>query len=208
VIGKRHTPEALASLLLRDRAFFSQSGGGVTLSGGEPALFPQYLSQLLPLLKRESVHVLLQTSAHFPDYDEVRRAVLPYVDTIDVSLKFADAQAHQLFCGSDNTLILANLRRLAAEPHIEVEVSIPLVPGVTATDDNLRALSAIVRDVGIHTVRLLPYNPLWAHISPAVARCTAVFPRTFMKPEEIAWAKAVLVEHLTDAAATGQRSTT
>jgi len=192
-VGKSYSPEALAELLLRDRAFYAQSGGGVTLSGGEPALFPRYLGQLLPLLKRQGVHLLLQTSGHFPAYDEFRCAVLPHVDVVDLSLKLADPEAHRGMCGHDNALILATLRRLALEPRIELQVSIPLVPGLTDTTENLHALSVLLRELGVKTVRLLPYNPIAAHVSPATANGQGTLPTAFMTQEEMAQAKAVFL---------------
>ena len=190
-VGKSYSPEALAEFLLRDRAFYAQSGGGVSLSGGEPALFPRYLGELLPLLKRQGVHLLLQTSGHFPAYDEFRCAVLPHLDCVELSLKLADSEAHRVMCGHDNALIFANLRRLALEPRIELQVSIPLVPGLTDTTENLRAISGILRELGVKTVRLLPYNPIAAHISQATAKGQLTLPTAFMTPEDMARAKAV-----------------
>jgi len=183
-IGVAYTPEALAEVLLRDRHFYRCSGGGVTLSGGEPTLFPGYLERLLRLLKAESVHVALETGGHFTDYEAFRERVLPYVDLVDFSLKLADPAAHRAVTGKSNRLVLDNLRRLAREPRVRVEASIPLVPGITATRENLAGLIDLLRDAGIHTVRLLPYNPLGVHMAASLGRPTPAAPGSFTPPEE------------------------
>lgn len=200
-VGKSYSSEALVELLLRDRTLYARSGGGVTLSGGEPALFPRYLGELLPLLKRQGVHLLLQTSGHFPDYDEFRCAVLPHLDSVELSLKLADSEAHRALCGHDNALILANLRRLALEPRIELQVSIPLVSGLTATTENLQAIALVLRGLGVKTVRLLPYNPIAAHTSQATGNGQRALPTAFTSAEEMAQAKAAFWSSSIDSAA-------
>jgi pyruvate formate lyase activating enzyme len=162
----------------------------VTLSGGEPALFPRYLGELLPLLKRQGVHLVLQTSGHFPAYDEFHCSVLPHLDSVELSLKLADPEAHRVMCGHDNALILANLQRLALEPRIELQVSIPLVPGLTDTTENLRTLCGMLRGLGVKTVRLLPYNPIAADVAQAAAAGQRTLPTAFMTPADMARAKA------------------
>jgi pyruvate formate lyase activating enzyme len=185
-IGVAYTPEALAEVLLRDRHFYRHTGGGITLSGGEPTLFPGYLEELLRLVKAEGVHVSLETCGYFTDYEAVRDHVLPYVDRIDVGLKLADSAAHRAVTGKSNRLILDNLRRLAREPRIQVEASIPLVPGITATRDNLAGLIELLREAGISSVRLLPYNPLGVHMVAALGRPPPAAPDSFMPVDEYA----------------------
>lgn len=197
-IGVAYTPEALAEVLLRDRHFYRHTGGGITLSGGEPTLFPGYLEQLLRLIKAEGVHVVLETGGYFTDYEAFHDMVLPYVDLIDFSLKLADAAAHRAVTGKPNQLILDNLRRLAREPRVRVEASIPLVPGITATRDNLAGLVELLRDAGISCVRLLPYNPLGVHMAAALGRPPPAAPGSFMPADEYARSRRMfedLVEH-------------
>ena len=185
-IGVAYTPEVLAEVVLRDRHFYHHTGGGITLSGGEPTLFPGYLEQLLRLIKAEGVHVALETGGYFTDYDAFRDRVLPYVDLIDFSLKLADPAAHRAVTGKSNRIILDNLRRLAREPRVRVEASIPLVPGITATRDNLAGLIDLLRDAGIFRVRLLPYNPLGVHMAAALGRPPPAAPGSFMPIDEYA----------------------
>jgi pyruvate formate lyase activating enzyme len=183
-IGTSQSPEALAEVLLRDRHFYLVSGGGVTLSGGEPVLFPHYLAELLPRLGSQGVHVLLETGGHFADYDVFRSLVLPHLDAVDFSLKLVDPDAHRVMAGQDNELILRNLRLLAAEPRVKLTVSIPIVPGVTDTNANLEAAAELLRELGVATVRLLPYNPLGAQMAVSRGRPAPPLPRSFMTPAE------------------------
>jgi pyruvate formate lyase activating enzyme len=199
-IGVAYPPEALAEVLLRDRHFYRQSGGGVTLSGGEPTMFPGYLGKLLPLLKAEGVHVVLETGGYF-DYEAVREQVLPYIDLVDFSLKVADPIAHRAVAGKSNRVIIENLYRLAREPGVHVQASIPLVPGITATRENLAALVDLLRGAGIRTVRLLPYNPLGVHMAPSLGRLPPDAPGSFMSPEEDARARRMFEELVEQAVA-------
>lgn len=182
-IGRYYRPAELAELLLRDQKFYVHSAGGITLSGGEPALFPDYLGELLPLLKAEGVHLLLQTGGHFADYEAFRSSVLPHLDVIDFSLKVADPDQHRAMSGHDNRLILNNLRRLTRDAQSRLQVSIPLVPGLTTNDENLRAIVSILRELRIGAARLLPYNPVGIR-SPGTPT-VGLLPLTFMSVHQI-----------------------
>jgi pyruvate formate lyase activating enzyme len=184
-IGAAYEPDALAEVLLRDRHYYERSGGGVTLSGGEPTMFPDYVGRLLSRLKAEGVHVILETGGYFHDYAAVREAILTRVDVVYFSLKIADSEAHRRHTGKPNALIIENLRRIAKEPHISIEARIPLVPGVTDTRENLEGLVAILRDAGVTSAQLLPYNPAGVYMTELLGRPCPDAPGSFMKPEEL-----------------------
>ncbi len=139
VVGRRYAPEQLAGILLRDRAFYRHSGGGVTLSGGECTMYPDYLERLLRALKRNGIHVAVQTSGLF-DYRLFEQKILPHLDLVYYDLKIADSDAHERLLGAPNHLILDNLRRLVASRAAAVRPTIPIVPGITATRRNLAAI--------------------------------------------------------------------
>jgi pyruvate formate lyase activating enzyme len=155
----------------------------VTLSGGEPTLYPRYLERLLKALRARGVSVLLETCGHFA-WPVFERRVLPHLDYIYYDLKLADPEAHRAYTGRDNGLILENLRRLAGIaretsepvaptgpmgsaagpsglPGPELLVRVPLIPGITTDGDNLRAIAGRLRQLGLRRVALLPYNPTW-----------------------------------------------
>ena len=181
LIGASYEPEELARLVLRDLPFFRHSG--VTLSGGEPTMFPDYVEALLRLLKAEGVHVILETCGFF-DYDVFAQKILPWLDGIFFDLKFADPAEHRKHTGQDNRMILANLRRLLADGGVEVLPRAPLIPGVTATPENLRGLAALLRELGAARVELLPYNPLGLDMYAALGKDMPTLPESFPKPED------------------------
>jgi pyruvate formate lyase activating enzyme len=158
-VGVRYEVEELTTLLLRDRAFFESSGGGVTLSGGEPALYSEFVGALAAALHAEGVHTLIQTSGDF-GWSAFEEHLLPYLDEVYVDLKLLSPERHQNYCGRDNARIHANIRRLA-QAKVELLVRIPLIPGITATEANLRAARAFLEELGHTRVGVIPYNPLW-----------------------------------------------
>jgi pyruvate formate lyase activating enzyme len=183
LVGRHYTPGALAELVLRDRAFYERSGGGVTLSGGEPTLFPAYLESFVSVLKAEGLHVVLQTCGYF-HYEAFRRRILPYVDLVYYDVKLADPKAHRRYTGRSNDRILANLRRLLREEGVVVEPRLPLVPGITATADNLAAVVDLLCDMGARSLQLLPYNPLGLEMWSALGRPTPSVTDRFMTQDE------------------------
>lgn len=157
-VGSYYPPTELVRLLLRDLPFFAASKGGVTFSGGEPTLHIDYLQPVLTALKRQGIHTALQTCGHF-DFEPFRASLLPLLDLIFFDLKLADTGQHLRFTGKNNTLIQENFRRLAAEARPRLIPRVPLVPGITATQDNLTQLAVLLKELGLVAYDLLPYHP-------------------------------------------------
>ncbi len=181
-IGTAYSVEALTEILLRDLSFYRHSGGGVTLSGGEPTMWPGYVGDLLKGLKAKGVHVVLETSGFF-DWDEFEEAILPYLDLVYYDVKLADSEGHRKHVGTDNRGILGNLRRLLRED-VEVHPRIPVVPGITATRENLSAIVDLLCEIGAPDISLLPYNPLGLEMYANLGRPKPPLPEAFMKPEQ------------------------
>lgn len=159
IAGEQCTAEVLEQRLLRDQVFYRRSGGGVTLSGGEPALFASFVGSVAARLRARDVHVLIETCGQF-EWDAFSEHLLPHLSTIFFDLKLADAARHRQWVGRDNSTIHENFRRVARD-HADVLPRVPLVPGITDDEENLRALAALVRSAGLKRMALLPYNPLW-----------------------------------------------
>ena len=193
IIGRAYDPEELAEVVLRDAVYYRTSGGGVTLSGGEPTMYPHYVESLLRLLKAQHVHVALQTGGHF-GYESFRTHILPHVDLIYYSLKIADRSEHRRHTGRSNDLIIENLRRLMREPGVQVQALIPLVPGVTDSRDNLEALVAILHGAGVSSAQLLPYNPMGVFMAEKLGRPRPALPTLFMKPHDLERVQRMFVE--------------
>lgn len=150
VAGRVWESGKLAEKLLQNADFMQSSGGGVTISGGEPTMQVDFVCELLDQLA--DVHRAVQTCG-FCDGERFLR-VVERVELVMMDIKLADPAAHKRWCGVDNAPILANFQRLkqSGKPYI---IRIPLIPDITDTEENLRAISAIVGD---SRVELLPYN--------------------------------------------------
>ena len=142
----------------KDRIFYEQSGGGVTLSGGEPLLQLDFLAALLEGCRDAGIRTAVDTSGYAP-----REALERIVDTADMflyDLKLIDAAAHTEYTGASNELILDNFVWLVQRGS-RVIPRIPLIPGVTDTTDNLRGIAGFISRLdGIDEVSLLPYNTI------------------------------------------------
>lgn len=162
-LGSWLEPGAIVENILRDKPFFDNSGGGVTLSGGEPTLYLDYSGRLLAILKKNNIHTLIETCGHF-DLTLFREYLLPFTDSIYIDLKLIDPEKHRLYCGQTNELIMENIVRLhelSRKEKFEILTRIPLIPGITATINNLTSIARFLKKSGITKIELLPYNPLW-----------------------------------------------
>jgi pyruvate formate lyase activating enzyme len=141
----------------KDRLFYENSGGGVTLSGGEPMNQPEFTGSLLKQCKAKGIHTVLDTSGYVQP--ELWDRVLDHVDMILYDLKHMDPQKHREFTGVSNQLILANARKLAFLK-IPMVIRIPLIPGYNDTDENSESCARFIKELGITTVELLPFHNL------------------------------------------------
>jgi pyruvate formate lyase activating enzyme len=153
----------LAAKLLRDQDFFTQTGGGVTLSGGEPLLQWEFCEELLTHL-RGKIHTAIETSGHAAP--EVFARIVALCDFVYMDLKLADSELHRRYTGVDNTLILQNFAYLKAS-NIPHTFRTPLIPNITDTPENLSAIAALV---GESSWEKLPYNTLAPAKYPCVGR--------------------------------------
>ena len=186
-VGKGHSVEELVERVRSYVPFYQASGGGVTLSGGEPTLPMAFGGALLRALKDLGVHTLLETCGEFP-YERFVETMLPHLDEIWFDLKLADDALHRQYCGTTNRVIFANFARLLERFHEgrgpRVLPRIPLVPGITTTADNLRQIADFLRHNGVTQVALLPYNPLWTEKAGKLGR-TPALTAGWMPPQDV-----------------------
>ena len=156
--GRRLSSEDVAEILLRDRPFYEESGGGITISGGDPLIQQRFSLEILALCRAAGLHTAIETCLQ--GSWELIEAFLPMTDLFIVDLKLADAHLHREYTGHDNTLIQENYRRLAGLK-VEMLTRIPLIPRVTAGPENIRAIASFVRlcNPGAR-VELINFNPL------------------------------------------------
>jgi len=183
LVGRYWEVGELVRLLLRDAPFYRHSGGGVTLSGGEATMYPDYVESLLRLVKPHGIHVALQTAGHF-DYPVFASRILPWVDLIYFDVKFIDRSLSIAHLGRPNDLILENLARLLGQTSVEVRPRIPVIPGLTDSRENLTAIVEHLYRLGAPDVQLLPYNPLGLQTYGRLGRPAPDLSAAFPKPDE------------------------
>jgi pyruvate formate lyase activating enzyme len=157
LVGRTVGVEEVLEEVVQDRLFYENSGGGVTLSGGEPMSQPDFTRALLKRCKEKSIHTVLDTSGYVQA--ELWDQVLEFVDMIVFDLKQTDPHKHNAYTGVSNELILASARKLASQK-IPMVIRIPLIPGYNDTDKNSEECARFVRELGITTVELLPFHRL------------------------------------------------
>ncbi len=149
--------EAVAELE-KDRPFYEQSGGGITVSGGEPLSQHLFVEALLAECRGAKMHTALDTSGLAPF--QVLKSVARYADLILFDLKQADPAAHQAYCGVDPRPIFENLQRIGTDGP-PVWIRIPIVPGINDSPQNLNALAGKIKPLSrVERIDLLPYHPL------------------------------------------------
>jgi pyruvate formate lyase activating enzyme len=141
--------------LRRDVVFYDESGGGVTISGGEPLAQPEFTCGLLAACREQGIHSVLDTSG-FASPD-VFASVSALADLVLYDLKAMDSATHARFTGVPNETILANLRALAGTGK-PVVVRFPLIPGVNDSAKEVAALASFVRSCGLARIDVLPYH--------------------------------------------------
>lgn len=172
LIGRRMTGEEVVQEVLRDRPFYDDSGGGVTLSGGEPVLQWEFARAILERCKEEGIHTAIETAGNYP-WRQLAQ-LLPSIDLVMMDIKHMDPQRHYEGTGVDNTRILANARRLAATD-LPLVFRVPVVPTFNDTRAEVEAIAEFVgqlQDLRIGkgvspaspiALELLPFHPLAAH---------------------------------------------
>ena len=164
------TVEEATAEILRDRVFF-QHGGGVTLSGGEPLMQPAFAAALLESLRAEGVHTALETSLYAAW--EQSENVLAQTDLVYCDLKLIHDGEHRRLTGVSNALILENIRRLLASGR-RVIVRTPLIPGMTASAENIAGIARFLHGCRADAeYELLNYNPLAPAKYPLVGKAFA-----------------------------------
>lgn len=155
--GRFRSVEELLKVIEKERPFFDHSGGGVTFSGGEPLLYPDFLVEVLEACGRRGIHCAVDTSG-FVEKETLLR-VAKHTDLFLYDLKMVDAEKHRQYTGSDNRVILENLTALA-ESGAAIQIRIPLIGGVNDDDGSVAASAAFVAGLPGEKkpVTLLPFH--------------------------------------------------
>lgn len=163
IYGRVYTPEELLDILLKDRAFYERSDGGVTFSGGEATLQQEFLFRILFLLKEQGIHTALESNGLF---DKTCRERLlsggpggtALVDQFLIDLKHSDDEQHRRVLGVSNKQVLENLEHLK---DTDLTIRVPVIPGFNDGEENLKRTAHIAARLQV-PLELLKFHNLGA----------------------------------------------
>lgn len=173
ICGKEYSVDEVFGEIVKDKAFYENSGGGVTFSGGECMLQIDFLCKILKKCKENGIDTAVDTAGHVSwEYFE---KILPYTDLFLYDIKCFDAEKHKQYTGVSNELILENLKKLL-ESGAKIWIRIPIIPGVNDTEEELQKIREFLDLCGTpEKVELLPYHAMGEHKYEALGRKKCTF---------------------------------
>ncbi len=187
--GELMDVEEVMAAIRRDVPFYDASGGGVTFSGGEPLMQPTFLAALLERCRRERIGAAIETCGHANRHAVLR--AMKHAPLFLYDVKLADDTRHRAVTGASNALILANLRELAARG-AGIVIRLPLVPGVTDDEDNVRGIATLAASAGVSRIDVLPYHRAGVAKYARLGRPYALDGMPAADTESVEWAAALL----------------
>lgn len=144
----------------KDEIFYFHSGGGVTFSGGEPLLQPQFVSEAMKMCHERGIHTAMESSL-YADWNDIE-LVLPHLDTLFADIKVMDRECHRQVVGVDNTIILDHIKRVSSSAYpLSMYIRIPVIPGINDSKENLKDTIQFCDSLDkVKEIELLPYHRL------------------------------------------------
>jgi len=161
LIGRWISAEEVFNIVKKDYIFYEKSGGGVTLSGGDPIAQPDFSIAILRLCKNNHIHTAIETSGH-AQWKTLKK-ILEHVDLVLYDFKHMNPEKHKKYTGASNDLILKNAKRICSELRIPMWARIPIIPGYNDSHDNIEATAKFIAEClgeSVKQVNLLPYHRL------------------------------------------------
>ena len=160
ICGRWRTAEDVLETILPDKPFYDNSGGGVTVTGGEPLAQAEFTRYLLELCKQAGIHTALETCGY--GSTEKLLAIARWCDMIFFDVKLMDDTQHKKYTGVSNRLILENLAALCTVPGNagKITIRVPCVPGITDSPEQIVEINRLAKQHGIKHVEPMPYNEL------------------------------------------------
>ena len=190
LIGRTAGVEEILEEVCRDRLYYQTSGGGVTLSGGEPLAQHAFARELLKACRREKIHTAVETcGCTSPDH---LREIVPLTDLFLYDYKATDPEVHRLYTGADNRPLIANLRLLDQMGAASI-LRCPIIPGINDTPAHFSGIAQLASSLEhIREIQVEPYHPLGEGKARAIGREYAVPVRGFPGQETVAdWIRTI-----------------
>lgn len=158
MVGQEMTVDEVMSEVVKDMPFYRRSGGGVTLTGGEPLVQLNFALAILKECQKKGIDTAIETCGAVP-WERIER-ILPYLDLVLFDIKQMDSQAHKNQTGHDNRLILKNAAKISASG-ARLIIRVPVVPGLTDSVKNIQRIVDFANTLeGVEEVHLLPFHRL------------------------------------------------
>ena len=156
ICGKEYTVGDVISEICKDISYYRNSGGGVTFSGGECMLQINFLTELLKECKKNGINTAVDTAGNVPyAYFET---ILPYTDIFLYDIKCMDTEPHKKYTGTDNALILENLKKILKTDK-KVIIRIPIICGINDNENEMTKIKNFLNENGkAEKIELLPYH--------------------------------------------------
>lgn len=159
VIGRDVTVSEVMEVVEKDRSFFTRSGGGLTLSGGESLCQPQFARDLLRAAKETGINTAMESMGCAKW--EVIEEILPYLDHYLLDIKHTNAKKHEEFTGRGNELMLENARKIAESGMTKLSIRVPVIPTFNDKPEEIRDIARFADQLpGVKEIYLLPYHRL------------------------------------------------
>jgi len=183
-VGREVSETLLMLELIRDRIFWEESGGGVSFSGGEPLMQHEFLKSMLLICQNEHIHTVVDTSGYVSD--KIWSTIFPLANLILYDLKLMDDHLHKTYTGVSNKLILNNLKILS-KSDTSYRLRIPMIPGVTMTDENLQQVLAFLQTLekAPQGIDLLPFQRTSKHQHDWMVKINPFFKEHVLLENEI-----------------------
>ncbi len=157
LVGEEKSVEEVLSEVMKDKDYFEESGGGVTISGGEPMFQFEFTKALLKALKKENINTCLDTSG-FAKW-ELFEEILPYIDLFHYDFKLADSAKHKKYTCQSNELIIQNLHNIC-EKQIPLILRCPIIPNVNDDDEHSLAIANLAKKYSHIEIDKLEYHDM------------------------------------------------
>ena len=155
-VGKDVTVGEIIGPILKDRPYFNRSGGGITLSGGETLLQPEFAKALFTAAKENGISTAIESTA-FARYETIKD-LLPVIDVYLMDIKHINPEKHKAFTGQSNELILENAKKIAQDAN-KLIIRVPVIPTFNDTPEEIAQIAAFAKSLGtVEELHLLPYH--------------------------------------------------
>ena len=173
ICGKKYTVDEVFAEIIKDKAYYDNSDGGVTFSGGECMLQIDFLAEILKKCKENGIHTAVDTAGHIPF--ESFKKILPYTDLFLYDIKIFDTQKHKQYVGVGNELILENLKKLF-KANAKIWIRIPIIPDVNDSIEEMQLIRDFLDTNGKpEKIELLPYHAMGENKYSAIGENVCTF---------------------------------